>query len=308
MTGASSNHVFSSFNCLYSMVLADPYASYVYLDLGITDELLNKLYSHFETVLQIQGKMKSTGIIGYRRLDWDHFPEWFSISKNRRQRGGYSWKVIPLVDVFLEWKAIVYWIDAGCVIREGISREVTMARHYGLYSPRSRHTVSRWVYPKTQEFLVNNHIIPHEVSGDFPMVSGGLLIMDYANTTLLESFIIPYYKCAYTQKCITPVGSDMGNHRQDQSVLTVMIAALGIPCSGSPSFVYHPALWQDKNNNETLTTIILNNLLLKIQDTYSIHITNRIHSLSGIQYTAEDYRVITRPRDNGWPIKAHSCA
>ena len=100
----------------------------------------------------------------------------------------------------------------------------------------------------------------------------------------------------------------MKNHRQDQAVLTVMIAALGIPCSGSPSFVYHPALWQDKNNNETLTTIILNNLLLKIQDTYSIHITNRIHSLSGIQYTAEDYRVITRPRDSGWPIKARGCS
>ena len=306
MTGASSNHVFSSFNCLYSMVLADPYASYMYLDLGIEDELLNKLYSHFETVLQIQGKMKSTGIIGYRRLDWDHFPEWFSISKNRRQRGGYSWKVIPLVDVFLEWKAIVYWIDAGCVIREGISREVTMARHYGLYSPRSRHTVSVWVYPKTQEFLVNHHVIPHAVSGDFPMVSGGLLIMDYANRTILESFIIPYYKCAYTQKCITPIGSDMGNHRQDQSVLTVMIAALGIPCSGSPSFVYHPALWQDKNNNETLTTTILGNLVLKIQDTYSIRVTNRMYNTSEFYYTREEYPFISRPRDSGWPLKDNS--
>lgn len=307
MTGASSNHIFASFNCLYSMVLADPYASYVYLDLGIEAEPLDKLFSHFETIIQIQEKMRSKGVIGYRRLDWDHFPEWFSLFKNPRQRGGYSWKVIPLVDVFLEWKAIVYWIDAGCVIREGISREVTMARHYGLYSPKSRDTVSRWVYPKTQAFLVANHVIPHIVPSETPMVSGGLLIMDYANTALIESFVMPYYKCAYTQKCISPKGSDIGNHRQDQSVLTVMIAGLGIPYSGSPSFVYHPALWQDCKNNETLTTVILNNLFLKIQDTYSIRITNRYYKTSGIRYTREYYRAITRPLDGAWPYICYVC-
>ena len=50
MTGASDNHAFLSFTCLYSMVLADPYASYVYLDLGINNETLSVLFSHFETI------------------------------------------------------------------------------------------------------------------------------------------------------------------------------------------------------------------------------------------------------------------
>ena len=36
MTGASDNHGYGSFNCLYSMVLADPYASYMYIDLGLS--------------------------------------------------------------------------------------------------------------------------------------------------------------------------------------------------------------------------------------------------------------------------------
>ena len=139
------------------------------------------------------------------------------------------------------------------------------------------------------------------------MVSGGLLIMDYANTTLIESFVMPYYKCAYTQKCISPKGSDIGNHRQDQSVLTAMIAGLGIPCSGSLSYVYHPALWQDCKNNETLTTVILSNLFLKIQDTYSIRITNRYYKTSGIRYTREYYRAITRPLDGAWPLNSCVC-
>ena len=45
MTGATANHALASFNCFYSMVLADPYASYVYLDLGIDDIQKRKLFS-----------------------------------------------------------------------------------------------------------------------------------------------------------------------------------------------------------------------------------------------------------------------
>lgn len=43
MTGASDNHAYGSFNALYSMVLADPYASYLYIDLGISDVFKEKL-------------------------------------------------------------------------------------------------------------------------------------------------------------------------------------------------------------------------------------------------------------------------
>ena len=38
-----------------SMVLADPYASYVYADLGLERMRVQKLFAHFETIHQIQG-------------------------------------------------------------------------------------------------------------------------------------------------------------------------------------------------------------------------------------------------------------
>ena len=44
MTGASDNHALGSFNCLYSMILADPYASYLYIDLGLSPKFKNVLY------------------------------------------------------------------------------------------------------------------------------------------------------------------------------------------------------------------------------------------------------------------------
>ena len=59
MTGASDNHALGSFNCLFSMVVADPYASYMYIDLGLSTRFRNILFTHFNTIHQIQKKMNS---------------------------------------------------------------------------------------------------------------------------------------------------------------------------------------------------------------------------------------------------------
>ena len=47
MTGASDNHALGSFNVLYSYLLADPYCSLIYIDLGLTDEYFKILSAHF---------------------------------------------------------------------------------------------------------------------------------------------------------------------------------------------------------------------------------------------------------------------
>ena len=91
MTGASDNHAYGSFNALYSMVLADPYASYLYIDLGLSDELKEKLFAHFETIRQVQKKLWSNGFMAYRKYNWSVFPEWMQLVGNE-QRGGYTWR------------------------------------------------------------------------------------------------------------------------------------------------------------------------------------------------------------------------
>ena len=105
------------------------------------------------------------------------------------QRGGYAFKVIPYLDVFYEWQGIFYWLDAGDLIREGISRELTMVRHYGLYSPPSAGNVGIWVHNKTQQFLVDNGLFSHFVPNKRAMISSGVLIMDYNNATIRDCFV-----------------------------------------------------------------------------------------------------------------------
>lgn len=301
MTGASENHVFSSFNCLYSMVLADPYASFLYLDLGIQESSLVKLYSHFETVLQIQQKMKSTGHLAYRRINWLHFPDWMVLHKNRRQRGGYSWKVVAEMDVFYEWKALFYWLDAGDLIREGVSRECTMARHYGFYSPFSHADIQRWVFNETQMWLIENGIFHHVVPSTTKMIMSGVYTLDYSNSTMRSFLASVFLKCAYTAKCIAPYGSSLRNHRFDQAVLTLLMGYLQVPYSGDTHYHYAPAVHVDMGNDESMTNLVLNNLYLKIQHTYSITLTNKLYQTRGLNYTFIPFREVSRPQDRNWP-------
>ena len=299
MTGASDNHAFFSFNCIYSMVLADPYASYVYLDLGITKETLSVLFSHFETIHQIQQKMKSTGVIGYRVFNWNSFPDWMSIRKVGARNSGYGWKVIPVVDVFYEWKAVVYWLDGGSVIRDGISRELTMARHYGLYSAFSAGDINRWTHNDTQHFMMKNKLLHHFIDGSKLMAMASAFILDYSNVTIRNRLVPIFQKCAYTQKCIVPRNSSGENHRHDQSILTLLINDFNIPYCASPKYQYTAALHTDGLGREG-TERALKNVLFKIKNTYSIAFTNTIYNITDWRQTREEFREVSRPVDNDW--------
>lgn len=300
MTGASDNHGLSSFNCLYSMILGDPYASYAYADFGLSEKKLSMLFAHFESILQIQKKMKSTGIIAYRKFNWKHFPDWYSLSSNSRQRGGLSFKVVTYMDVFNEWKGVFYWLDAGDIINEGISREVTMARHYGLYSPYSLADVSQWVHNDSQQFMLDNGMLYKRVPGSVKMISSGVLVMNYFNATIRNRFSPIYHQCAFTQKCISPRSSDMFNHRQDQAIVTLLIGDLHIPYSGWLDYRYCPIIHADTDNDEYRAKATLSDILLKIQHTFSIGFNNSYIDTHHLEYSLISFGETSRKRDEMW--------
>ena len=302
MTGASDNHAYGSFNALYSMVLADPYASYLYIDLGISDVFKEKLFAHFETIHQVQEKMKSNGFIAYRKYNWNAFPEWMQLVNNTEQRGGYTWKMVPFSDAFFAWKAVTFWIDGGSVIRDGISREVTTVRYNGMYTAVSGGTVGRWVYPDMVSFMREHGFLTKDLNPNDTMGCGGHLIVNYANKTVVDRFMVPYRQCAYTQKCVTPRGSNMRNHRQDQAFVSVMVHELNVDRASNGKSQFLPALRQEKGNNEKACKTILFNLLLNIQNTYAIRLTNAFYNTTGASYTAQKYKFISRPVDPEWPL------
>ena len=221
MTAASDNHALGSFNVLYSFLLSDPYCSLIYINLGLSSEYFNILSAHFETLYQIQRKMRSNAFLAYRKFNWKSFPSWMNLYTNKDQRGSYAWKSIPISDTFFEWKGLFSWQDAGNVVTDGITREVTFARKYGMYSCRSPGNIAKYTYNDTRSFLTKNGLVKRNHARD-PNCATGSLFFDYKHE-YVHVLMMKFRQCVFTQKCVSPRGSNMKNHRQEQAVMSMLI-------------------------------------------------------------------------------------
>ena len=262
MTGATDNHAFGAFNLMYSALLSNPFASLLYIDLGLSTRMLSYLKAHFETFYQLQTKLKSNGFLAYRRFNWDSFPKWMNLLKaDRSKRGGYGWKPIVLYDAFHQWQGLFSWIDAGSVIIDSLSREFSLARRYGFYSPYSAGVIKQWTHPDMISFMKEHEFIKN-VNSDFPNCSGGLVYIDYSSTYTHE-LMRKWMLCAYTSKCIVPKTAVHKNHRFDQAALSLLISHYNIPMSCNGLTDFHPSL----RNEASDTTQILANIVIPLQQT-----------------------------------------
>ena len=279
MTGASDNHGYGSFNLMYSVLLADPFASLIYIDLGLSNKLVGYLSAHFDTLHQIQLKMKSTGFLAYRKFNYASFPAWMNLLRTgREKRGGYAWKVIPMFDAFHEWKGMFSWLDGGDVITDGFSRELTFARRYGIYVPSSSGTIGKWTNPGMIEFMKNNGLATKVKLTD-PNCSSGIVYMDYSNRTVQE-IMAKHVECAWTQKCIVPKRASIKNHRFDQASLSMLLNEYKIQDSMRGKYSFVPGL---RNENENIRQILAN-LIVSIEQVFHIRLTNKKYNVPGMKY------------------------
>ena len=116
----------------------------------------------------------------------------------------------------------------------------------------------------------------------------------------MNKVMIPYYQCAYTQKCISPRGSNMKNHRQDQSVLSAFISNLKTERSMSRKHVATPDLRLESGNDEKKCNVILGNELKSIQNLYQIDVKNNYLLKEKYIYQKIKARFQSRPDDLEW--------
>lgn len=225
VTSASDNHFIISLLCILSILKTDIDASYGYIDLELNTENTQTLFRLFQFIERIQKRINiTTNQLMYRRFSFANAPSWMNIS-DPSSIGGYAWKTIPLIDFSMEWKATVIYMDAGNVMIDDFITEKEYMKIDGFYSPISNGNLTKWVYPTTLEFMETYGMVPI-VNRSSHMCSGGLLFFDYRNKTIRNRILKPLYQCSFTRKCISPIGSGRENHRQDQAVMSVLLAAL----------------------------------------------------------------------------------
>ena len=128
--------------------------------------------------------------------------------------------------------------------------------------------------------------------------SGGYLIIDYRNRTVMENIIYPTVKCSLTKKCITPIGSHRRNHRQDQSVISIFVQSLGIHQSCDPQ---HPSSVQSHKDDEkhNYRIDIDGRFLQTLKSKYNVTITNALYStVIGNDYSSSNGSLNTVSSDS----------
>jgi len=254
VTGSSENHIkFLEIDLLASIkkVILNNRAAFpfdvkvIFYDLDIDPELQAK---HEQMI-------KSYTFVEYRKFDYASYPDFFDI---RVAIGEYAWKGTIIEEVVREQRnkatrkivananggkrspSFVYWIDAGLKLNPDcnppLSVDIAYASETGIFTPKSQGSLSYYTDNRTANYLN----LPQDIykANGSRMCSGGIVLVDINNDKVYEDIILPWAECAKIKECIAPEGSFKriyhpeggftdGRHRQDQSVLSVLLAKHG---------------------------------------------------------------------------------
>jgi len=212
VTGASQNHYKSLMNMILSFMKFhknDPEYYIIVYDLGICQEDWSRLLQVFS---------RYTNFIS-DTFDYSKYPSYVNIEINA---GEYAWKPIIISDVFHKYQDVTLWMDAGNILVNPLHRvnELILKNHiYSGYSGHAGESIQKWTHPKTLEYM-------GKIEGGYDISAcqgrnGACLGFNY-HRDYVHDFVNEYKMHALTKECIAPEGSSRANHRQDQSVFSIM--------------------------------------------------------------------------------------
>lgn len=205
ITAASQNHAKSLIQFICSIIVNKvPFEDIYIYDLGLD-----------EITMRILKDMFPSHNVHIRSFDYSKYPDYFNIKDNA---GQYAWKPVIIEEVAHELKkGLLLWCDAGNKAMDNMQTLIQHMKKNAIYSPISIGTVRQWTHPKTLEYLsiqsgdpLNEYINRNAAQICFNLNSNVMnLIEEWAH-------------CAKIRACIAPPGSDRTNHRQDQSIFTIL--------------------------------------------------------------------------------------
>lgn len=208
VTGASENHRLSLINLIHSFFIhcnsSAELDTIIVYNLGITTEKWTELQTQFANYANII----------YKTFDYSKYPEWFDINV---AAGQYAWKPAIIYEtMIIHEKAndIIMWMDAGNLITDGLEILRNFTKANGIYSGISSGSINDWTHPKTIDYFKCKKT-------DLQNRNGACLAFD-TNKDFVKEFIKKYYEFCKIKECICPEGSSRENHRQDQSVFTIL--------------------------------------------------------------------------------------
>lgn len=205
VTGVSQNH-YKSLRQFLRTVNRNLFRCYVY-DLGLDETSVNEL--------------KTIGDITIKHFDYSRYPTYYNIHINA---GEYAWKPAIIHELTLELVnegeiQYLIWCDSGNKIcNPSLNTLLPFLTIHKIYSPISSGDIRKWTHPLCLNWFSisdTDFILSRDNR------NGAILTFKISDRDIQE-FITDFARCAAIKECIAPEGSNRTNHRQDQSVFTIL--------------------------------------------------------------------------------------
>jgi hypothetical protein len=204
---AADERYFRSFLQLYhSYIQTKEYnnSAFIFYDIGLNDDQLEYL-----KVLQ----SKTGHRVFIYKFDFENYPEFVKLEHKT-----YSWKPIIIHEVFNNRKANILWLDSANIILKNLKPIWDIISETGSYVPLSGSgSLKEWTVQETLDYLE----VPknwHEKRNR----AGNTCGFSYSNERI-RGVIERWKKLALIKECIKPEGANRSNHRDDQSLLSILL-------------------------------------------------------------------------------------
>jgi len=209
ITAASSPYFQSLRQLIYSYYATNEYkqSRLVCYDMGLSQPELNSL----SRLMQ-----KIDVAVEIRKFDYDAHSDIV-----RLEHKTYSWKPVIINELLNEKKCNLLWMDSANIILKSLNKIWKEIAVMGQYLPISGSgTLERWTHPTTLERL--------EVPDNWRVQRnrcGGLCGFSYEYEPA-KKLVADWANFALDWNCIKPDGADRSNHRDDQSLLSILSYSL----------------------------------------------------------------------------------
>lgn len=197
ITAADSSHYKSAINCIVSIKKNSNAEKIIFWDLGCSTNEVREI--------------KALGIT-YRAFPYIEYPDFYNINIDA---GKYAWKSSVIKRSIDEFNLPTIWFDAGNILKNP-NKIINTLFHHGFYSPYSSGRVKDWTFGS-----VINHFKHIKNINRKRNLNGACVCFNPLNNIAMK-LLKDWEFMSSNIHLISPEGSSRINHRQDQSLLTLL--------------------------------------------------------------------------------------
>jgi len=199
VTGANSAYFGGLQNLVSSARYWAPNHRVVVYNLGLGESQKNMIES-WPNVLSLEWK---TGIP-------DEYPDHVKVPQV------YAWKPLIIKETLEKYK-FIFWLDAGSTLSGPVKPVENILKRNGLFLVKGQDAdMTKWAHPDMYQWFG----FDKETMTVGPSFSGNTQAYLYPSR-FVETIVNKQAACALDKKCISPRGSDLTNHRYDQTALSI---------------------------------------------------------------------------------------